>query len=167
MNSPTATLLLSCPDQRGLVAKFANFIYENGGNIIDADQHTDFEAGLFLTRIEWQLEGFRLSRDKIASYFDAIAEPLQAVWEIHFSDTIPRLALFVTKQNHCLLDLLWRWKAKEIRGDIPLIISNHENLREIAEQFNIDFHHIAITKETKQEEASQKVWGDSPKVRGQ
>ncbi|MGK7953805.1 MAG: formyltetrahydrofolate deformylase [Crocosphaera sp.] len=156
MNSPTATLLISCPDQQGLVAKFANFIYDNGGNIIHADQHTDFEAGLFLTRIEWQLKGFELSRDMIASSFASVAKPLQAVWDIHFSDTIPRLALFVTKQDHCLLDLLWRWQAKEIRAEIPLIISNHEKLKTIAEQFNIDFYHLPITKDKKhQQEARQ------------
>ena len=152
----TATLLISCPDQQGLVAKFANFIYDNGGNIIHADQHTDFEAGLFLTRIEWQLKGFKLSRDLISSSFASVGKPLQAVWDIHFSDTIPRLALFVTKQDHCLLDLLWRWQAKEIRAEIPLIISNHEKLKVIAEQFNIDFYHIPITKEQKyQQEARQ------------
>ncbi len=156
MNGSTATLLISCPDQQGLVAKFANFIYDNGGNIIHADQHTDFEASLFLTRIEWQLKGFKLSRDMIASCFASVGKPLQAVWDIHFSDSIPRLALFVTKQDHCLLDLLWRWQAKEIPAEIPLIISNHENLKAIAEQFNIDFYHIPITKDKKhQQEARQ------------
>ncbi|MDJ0844766.1 formyltetrahydrofolate deformylase [Crocosphaera sp.] len=156
MNGATATLLISCPDQQGLVAKFANFIYDNGGNIIHADQHTDFEAGLFLTRIEWQLKGFKLSRDMIASSLASVAKPLQAVWDIHFSDTIPRLALFVTKQDHCLLDLLWRWQAQEIRAEIPLIISNHEKLQEIAEQFDIDFYYLPITKDKKnQQEARQ------------
>lgn len=156
MNGSTATLLISCPDQQGLVAKFANFIYDNGGNIIYADQHTDFQAGLFLTRIEWQLKGFKLSNEMIPSAFASVAKPLQAVWEIHFSDTIPRLALFVTKQDHCLLDLLWRWQAKEIKAAIPLIISNHEKLKAIAEQFAIDFHYLPITKNTKkQQEARQ------------
>ncbi len=152
MNGSTATLLISCPDQQGLVATFANFIYDNGGNIIHADQHTDFEAGLFLTRIEWQLKGFKLSPDMIASSFASVAKPLQAVWDIHFSDTIPRLALFVTKQDHCLLDLLWRWQAKEIRAEISLIISNHEKLRVIAEQFNIDFYYLPITKDKKHQQ---------------
>ena len=156
MKSQTATLLISCPDQQGLVAKFANFIYDNGGNIIHADQHTDFEAGLFLTRIEWQLNGFKLSPDMITSSFASIAKPLQAVWDIHFSNTIPRVALFVTKQDHCLLDLLWRLQAKEICTDIPLIISNHKKLETIAQQFNIDFYHLPITKENKhQQEARQ------------
>jgi formyltetrahydrofolate deformylase len=149
MNSPTATLLVSCPDQKGLVAKIANFIYSNGGNIIHAEQHTDFTAGLFLTRIEWQLDGFNLSRELISPAFSAIAKPLEAVWQLHFSDTIPRLAIWVTKQDHCLLDLLWRWQAKELKAEIPLIISNHTSLQAIAEQFGIDFHHIEINPDTK------------------
>lgn len=149
MNNPTATLLISCPDQKGLVAKIANFIYANGGNIIHADQHTDFAAGLFLTRIEWQLEGFNLPREVIAPAFEAIAKPLQAHWKLHFSDLIPRLAIWVTKQDHCLLDLLWRQQAKELAAEIPLILSNHTDLQTIVQQFGIDFHYIPITKETK------------------
>jgi formyltetrahydrofolate deformylase len=154
---PTATLLVSCPDRKGLVAKIANFIYANGGNIIHADQHTDFEAGLFLIRIEWQLEGFNLPREVIAPAFRAIAKPLQAKWELHFSDTVPRLAIWVTKQDHCLLDLLWRWQAQEIRAEIPLMISNHIHLQGIAEQFGLDFYHLPITKETKKEQEAKQL----------
>ena len=145
----TATLLVSCPDRPGLVAKIANFIYANGGNIIHADQHTDFSTGLFLNRVEWQLDGFNLPREAIATAFNAIAESLDAQWQIHFSDTIPRMAIWVSKQNHCLLDLLWRWQAKELQAEIPLIISNHTSLEAIAKQFEIDFYHIPITKENK------------------
>ena len=157
MNSPTATILLSCPDQQGLVAKIANFIYSNGGNIIHADQHTDFASGIFLTRIEWQLEGFNLPRDVINPAFGAIAKPLNANWQLHFSDKIPRIAIWVTKQDHCLLDLLWRWQAKEMAVEIPLIISNHTDLKPLADQFGIDFHHIPITKDNKKEGESQQL----------
>lgn len=149
MNRLTATLLVSCPDQRGLVAKIANFIYANGGNIIDADQHTDFAAGLFLTRIEWQLEGFNLPRELIGPAFKAIADPLQADWKLHFSDTVPRIAIWVSRQDHCLFDLLLRQQAKEFVAEIPLIISNHPNLQVVADQFGIDYHHIPINKENK------------------
>ena len=113
MGNSTACLLISCPDKQGLVAKIANFIYSNGGNIIHADQHTDFESGLFLTRIEWLLDDFNLPQDLIAPAFNSIAQPLEAKWELHFSDSIPRLAIWVSKQDHCLLDLLWRHRAKE------------------------------------------------------
>jgi formyltetrahydrofolate deformylase len=154
MKSPTATLLISCPDRKGLVAKIANFIYANGGNIIHADQHTDFSAGLFLTRIEWELEDFNLPREVISPAFAAIAKPLEANWKLHFSDTVPRLAIWVTKQDHCLLDLLWRQQAKEIPAQIPLILSNHTHLQPIAEQFGIEFYHLPITPDTKaQQEA--------------
>lgn len=155
MASPTAILLISCPDRKELVAKIANFIYANGGNIIHADQHTDFEAGVFLTRLEWQLDGFNLPREVIAPAFAAIAKPLQATWQLHFSDTIPRLSLWVTKQDHCLLDLLWRWQAKEIRAEISLVISNHEKLQPIARQFGLDFVHVSITKENKLQQEVQ------------
>jgi formyltetrahydrofolate deformylase len=157
MINPTATLLIFCPDKRGLVAKFANFIYSNGGNIIHADQHTDFAAGLFLTRIEWQLEGFNLPREFIAPAFNAIAQPLGAKWEIRFSDTVPRIAIWVSRQDHCLFDLIWRQRAKEFIGEIPLIISNHINLKVVADQFNIDFHHISITKDNKIEREAQQL----------
>ncbi|MBN3946047.1 MAG: formyltetrahydrofolate deformylase [Nostoc sp.] len=157
MTNPTATLLISCPDQRGLVAKFANFIYSNGGNIIHADQHTDFAAGLFLTRIEWQLDGFNLAREFIAPAFNAIAQPLGAKWEIRFSDTVPRIAIWVSRQDHCLFDLIWRQRAKEFVGEIPLIISNHSNLKVVAEQFNIDFQHIPISKDNKSEQEAQQL----------
>ncbi|MEH2010913.1 formyltetrahydrofolate deformylase [Nostoc sp.] len=157
MTNPTATLLISCPDQRGLVAKIANFIYSNGGNIIHADQHTDFAAGLFLTRIEWQLDGFNLPREFIAPAFNAIAQPLDAKWEIRFSDTIPRIAIWVSRQDHCLFDLIWRQRAKEFVAEIPLIISNHSNLKVVAEQFNIDFHHVSITKDNKSEQEAQQL----------
>ncbi|CDM94605.1 MULTISPECIES: formyltetrahydrofolate deformylase [Limnospira] len=157
MKSPTATLLVFCPDRRGLVAKIANFIYSNGGNIIHADQHTDASAQLFLTRIEWELKDFNLPRDVIAPAFSAIAKPLEANWQLHFSDTIPRIAIWVTKQDHCLLDLLWRWQAKEMPAEIPLIISNHPDLKPIADQLAIAFHHIPITPDNKSDQETQQL----------
>lgn len=155
--SPTATLLISCPDQKGLVAKFANFIYANGGNIIHADQHTDFAAGLFLARIEWQLEGFNLPRELIGPAFNAIAQPLQAAWQLHFSDSTPRIAIWVSRQDHCLYDLIWRQQSGEFAAQIPLIISNHPQLKSIADSFGIDFHHIPITADTKLEQEAKQL----------
>jgi formyltetrahydrofolate deformylase len=155
--SPTAALLISCPDQKGLVAKFANFIYANGGNIIYADQHTDFTAGLFLTRIEWQLEGFNLPRELIGPAFNAIAQPLQANWQLHFSDNIPRIALWVSRQDHCLFDLIWRQRAGEFSAEIPLIISNHGQLQGIAEQFGIAYHHLPVTPDNKPDQEAKQL----------
>jgi formyltetrahydrofolate deformylase len=157
MAGTTATLLISCPDQRGLVAKLSNFLYANGGNIVHADHHTDFVAGLFLTRLEWQLEGFKLPRTLIGSAFGAIADPLEATWQLHFSDENLRLAVWVSRQDHCLFDLLWRQKAQEFKAEIALIISNHEALRPTAEQFGIDFHYIPISPETKQSQEAEEL----------
>ncbi|MBE9045433.1 formyltetrahydrofolate deformylase [Pleurocapsales cyanobacterium LEGE 10410] len=157
MIEPTATLLISCPDSPGLVAKIANFIYANGGNIIYADQHTDFATSLFLIRVEWQLEGFNLPREAIATAFAAIAKPLNATWQLHFSDSIPKIAIWVTKQDHCLWDLLWRHQSKELPGKISVIISNHAHLEAIARQFNIDFYHLLITKENKAEQEAKQI----------
>ena len=157
MTEPTATLLISCPDSPGLVAKIANFIYANGGNIIHADQYTDCATSLFLIRIEWQLNGFNLPRDMISTAFGAIAKPLHATWQLHFSDTLAKIAIWVTKQDHCLLDLLWRNQTKELPGNISLIISNHADLKAIAKQFKIDFCHIPITKENKLEQEAKQL----------
>lgn len=150
--NPTAVLLVSCPDQKGLVAKIANFIYANGGNVIHADQHTDAAAGLFLMRVEWELEGFNLPQKVIAPAFQAIAQPLGATWQLHFSNTLPRMAIWVGKQDHCLYDLLWRYKAKELSVKIPLILSNHPELGEVATQFGIDYQYLPISKENKLEQ---------------
>jgi formyltetrahydrofolate deformylase len=157
MDSPTAILLISCPDQKGLVAKLANFVYSNGGNIVHADQHRDPEAGLFLSRLEWELKDFQLPRDLIEPAFRAIATPLGANWRLQFSDSVARMAIWVSRQDHCLLDLLWRYKARELKAEIPLIISNHPDLKPIADQAGIDYHHIPIAKDTKAEQEAQQL----------
>ncbi len=153
----TATLLVSCPDQQGLVAKISSFIYSNGGNIIHADHHTDLAADLFLTRIEWQLNDFHLDRELIGPAFNAIAKPLQADWQLHFSDTKPRLSIWVSRQDHCLYDLLWRYRSGELNAEIPLIISNHPHLQPIAEQFDIDYHCLPVTADNKAEQESKQL----------
>jgi formyltetrahydrofolate deformylase len=157
MPTPTATLLVWCPDQRGLVARLGNFVYENNGNIIHADHHTDFVNQLFLSRIEWEMDGFRLRREEIGPAFAALAESLQAHWHLHFSDTIARLAIWVSRQDHCLLDLLWRQQAGELPCTIPLILSNHSALLKVAEQFGVDFHHLPITSENKAEQEERQL----------
>jgi formyltetrahydrofolate deformylase len=157
MAAATATLLISCPDQQGLVAKLANFIYANGGNIVHADQHRDEASGLFLSRLEWQLAGFNLPPDLIGPAFNAIAQPLGATWQLHFSETVPRIAIWVSRQDHCLLDLLWRHRAREFHAEIPLIISNHPHLAEIAQQFEIDYRHVPLTDGDKAAREAQQL----------
>ena len=157
MAAETATLLVSCPDKQGLVAKIANFIYANGGNIIHADHHTDLEAGLFLSRIEWQLDDFNLPKDLISPAFKAIAQPLEATYQLHFSRDKPKVAIWVSKQDHCLYDLLWRIQAKELKAEVGLIISNHEKLASIAEQFGIEYYYLPINKQNKAEQEQKQL----------
>ncbi len=157
MTSPTATLLISCADRKGVVALLANFIASHNGNIIHADHHTDFTAGLFLSRLEWQLDGFDLTTEEITPAFSELAKDLQANWQLHFSHKIRRIALWVSRQYHCLLDLIWRQRSQEFRGEIPLIISNHQKLKPIAAQYGIDFEYIPINKDNKASQEGQQL----------
>jgi formyltetrahydrofolate deformylase len=145
----TATLLISCRDQKGLVAAVSDFIYRHGGNILDADQHTDRELGIFLQRVEWEMAGFSLARDEIADAFRPLAGRFGMKWELHFSDAVSRLAVFVSRLPHCLYDLLGRWRFGELRAEIPVVLSNHADLRPIAEEFGVAFHHYPMRRETK------------------
>jgi formyltetrahydrofolate deformylase len=153
----TATLLISCRDQRGLVASVSEFLYRNDGNIIHADQHTDQEEGVFLQRVEWELAGFKLKRDEIAGAFAALAGRFGMDWSLRFSDYTPRVALFVSKLPHCLYDLLARRRMGEFRAEIPLIVSNHDEHAAIARDFGVTFHHLPVTPETKAEQEARAV----------
>ena len=157
MTSPTAILLIHCPDQPGLVRCVADFIYENGGNIVHLDQHTDGEAGVFFMRVEWQLDGFRIPREDVARVFQYVAEPRQMKWSLNFSDDKHRLALFVSKDQHCLYDLLARNDAGELGAEISLVVSNHELLRPVADRFGIPFHVFPITAANKAEQEAKQL----------
>lgn len=149
-DSPTAILLISCSDRAGIVATLSTFLYENRGNIVDIDQHVDLEEGVFFMRVEWELEGFAIARDGLAAALAPLMERFAMRWELHFSDIVPRVALFVTKDNHCFYDLLSRHESGELRMDIPLIVSNREDLKPVAERFGIPFRHFPITAATKE-----------------
>jgi formyltetrahydrofolate deformylase len=150
-----AILLIHCPDQPGLVRAVASFISENRGNIIQFDQHVDSVDGVFFMRVEWDLEHFVISRQDLPVFIRALAEPRQMTWSLHFTDERHRLALFVSKEAHCLYDLLSRHDAGELDADIPLIVSNHDTLRPAAERFGIPFHLIPVTKDNKVEAEAQ------------
>ncbi len=143
---------MSSPDRKGLVAKISEFIYRNDGNILHADHHIDEEAGLFLMRVEWDLNGFSLPRDEIHVAFNPLARELGLNWNLFFSDQIPKSAIFVSKYEHCLYDLLLRHRAGELRANFSLVISNHPDLRSIAESFGIEYMVFPITKERKFEQ---------------
>ena len=152
----TATLLITCPDRKGLVAAIAEFLYQNNANILHADQHQDAEGGLFLMRMEWDLDEFAIQPADFAQHFLPIAQRFNMRWQLKLSQKRPRLAIMVSQYDHCLVDLLHRHQSGELACDIPLIISNHRDTERLAEFHGIPFHYIPVSKETKaQAEAQQ------------
>lgn len=147
----TAILLISCPDRKGLVAGIADFLYRHNANILHADQHQDSELGLFLMRVEWDLHDFDLEIGQFEQHFAPIAEKFQMQWRLAQSASRPRVAIFVSRYDHCLVDLLYRHQAGELHCDIPLIIGNHDDTRWIADSYGIPFQHIAVHKDSKAE----------------
>ncbi len=148
----TAVLLLHCPDKQGIIATVTEFINVNKGNIIYLDQHTDTVQKVFFMRIEWELEGFLIPRDKIIEYFSTlIAQKYSMDFQIYFHSQKPRMALFVSKSAHCMYDLLAHYEAGDWNVEIPLVISNHPDLEHIANKFGIPFYCFPITKENKAE----------------
>jgi len=151
MSVPTAILQVICPDRPGLVSELSGWVAANGGNIRHADHHTDAGAGLFLSRIEWQLEGFGLPREAVAPAVKALAQRLGGEGQLHFSDAATQVAIFVSKQDHCLVDLLWRTRAGEVPMQVPLVISNHPDLQALAENFGARFVHLPVLPAAKPE----------------
>ncbi|MEM9258750.1 MAG: formyltetrahydrofolate deformylase [Bacteroidota bacterium] len=154
----SAILLIHCPDQPGLVAQVTEFVHKNRGNIINLDQHVDKDLDHFFMRIEWDLESFLIPPDKISEYFATlIGAAYNMQWQLKFTERKPRMALFVSKASHCLYDILQRHGTGEFACDIPAIISNHEQLRYIADRFAIPFHLIPISKETKASQEAKTI----------
>ena len=151
MTAPTAILQMICPDQPGLVRELSGWVAGNGGNIVHADHHSDQGAGLFLSRIEWQLDRFGLPREAIAPAAAALADRLGGEQAVTFSDQQPAAAIFVSKQDHGLLDLLWRTRTGELPMQVPLVIANHPDLRPIAEEFGARFVHVPISNANRAE----------------
>ncbi|MFI3261959.1 MAG: formyltetrahydrofolate deformylase [Rikenellaceae bacterium] len=159
-----AILLLYCPDKQGILSTITTFITDNGGNIVYLAQHVDRLEKIFFMRVEWELEDFIIPADKIAETFELLyANKYNMTYQLYFNDQTPRMALFVSKMSHCLFDILARYTAGEWDVEIPMIISNHENLRATAEQFNIPYYVFNITKDNKleQEAATLKLMKDN------
>lgn len=154
-NRHSATLLISCPDSHGLVAAIANFLLTYNANILHADQHQDPVENLFLMRVQWDLNGFTLPMDSFDAAFAPIAEKHNMQWQVSLSVRKPRMAIFVSKYEHCLVDLLHRHSIGELDCDIPLIVSNHDDCRRLAEFHGIPFHVIPVTKDNKAEAEAQ------------
>ena len=154
----TAVLLLHCPDKQGIIAAVTEFININKGNIIYLDQHVDKAEKVFFMRVEWELENFLIPRDKVKEYFDTLlAKKYQMEFEIYFHAQKPRMALFVSKQAHCLYDLLAHYEAGDWNVEIPLIISNHPDMEHVAKKFGIPYYCLPITKENKAEQEAKEM----------
>ena len=153
-----AVLRMCCPDRGGIVAELSNFIWRNRGNIVHLDQHVDPQANVFFARVEWSLEDFLIGRERIEAAAEDLVRPFAPTFfSLDFTDRKPRLAIFVTKESHCLYDLLVRRDSGELDVEIPLIVSNHETLGRDAARFGIPFHHVPITKETRAEREREEL----------
>jgi len=151
----TATLLVTCPDRKGLVAGISEFLYGHGANILHADQHQ--EGALFLMRIEWDLDGFALPMSEFRHRFEPLAHKFDMQWRIADSDSRRRMAIFVSRYDHCLVDLLYRHRSGELDCDIPLIIGNHPETESIAGFYGIPFHLVAVSPESKPDAEAKQI----------
>jgi len=145
------TLLIHCKDQKGIIAAVTSFISKVDGNVTYLDQHVDVEQNVFFMRLEAEFS-MATDFDSVKTIFErTLAREFSMSWDFYIEEIKPKMALFVSKYNHCLYDILGRFSAGELNVEIPLIISNHNDLKPIADQFNIPFYHIPFTKETKDE----------------
>ena len=151
MDYPSIILRIVCPDRPGLVSQLTSWISNYGGNIKHSDHHTDQDAELFLSRIEWCKYGSEINKLDIYNGMQEIANSINGQFTLNYSDEIPNVAIFVSKQNHCLIDLLWRVRNGELKMNVPLIISNHPDLEYIAKDFNAKFIYYDLVKEQKSE----------------
>ncbi|WP_439488075.1 formyltetrahydrofolate deformylase [Algoriphagus sp.] len=145
-----AILIIQCPDQKGIVAEVSRFLYSYEGNILEVDQHVDEEMGMFFMRAAWELDSFSLQKDEIADRFkQEVGDRFKMDFKLHFNFPKPRMAIFVSKLSHCLFDILGRHHAGQLDVEIPLVVSNHQNLKSIVEAFGIPFYYVAISAENK------------------
>ena len=154
----TATMLIHCPDEKGIILSVTNYISRNNGNIVDLDQHVDSEQKIFFMRVEWTLSDFIIPRENIGAHFGSeVAQKYQMQYTIHFRDEKIRMALMVSKMDHCFNDILSRYKSGEWNVEIPLIISNHLEMEKTANRFGIPYHYIPVSKQTKVEQEKKQL----------
>jgi len=153
----TATLLVTCPDRRGIVAALAQLLHGHGANILDSDQHTDTAEGVFFQRIRFDLSELVTDRTALTNSIDEVAQRMEMEYRLCYATERKRLAIFVSRTDHCLYDLLLRHRAGDLPCDIPLIVSNHTDLKPVADQFGIAFHVFPITAPNKAEQERLEV----------
>ncbi len=156
-HSSSAILLISCPDRIGLVSRISHFVFERGGNILDLDEHVDTASGMFFMRVSWSMNGFSISASELEDAFRPLAKEFGAEWSVHLARSKPRLALFVSKYDHCLQDILWRQSTGELDVEIPLVVSNHSDLEPLAVRYGIPFHVYPITPGNKLEQEEEEL----------
>jgi len=150
--SNRARMLISCPDRAGIVATVSQFLYEHGANIVQSDQYTmDPEGGMFFMRIEFDLENLESSLPTLQEDFTRVADRFSMKWSVYRAGRRKRIAVLVSKEDHCLLELLWQWQAGDLNADISMVISNHDDMRALVESYGIPYHHIPVTPDTKAE----------------
>ena len=154
---PTAVLLISCPDQKGLVAEVSSFIYRYGGNIVHAEQHIDVPQGIFFHRVEWELNGFGLSEKELEARFSPIAERFGMSWRLSYSEKRYRVAIFVSKYDHCLVDLLYRHKIGELPLHVTGVLSNHADVEPLVRAHGVPFFVFPITPPTKESQEAREM----------
>jgi len=152
-----AILLLSCRDRVGLVSRISHFVFERGGNILDLDEHVDVDANTFFLRLAWDMKGFSLTESALMKAFAPLAEEFDATWSIRFTHRRLRVAVFVSRPDHCLQEILWRHRQGEYNIDIPLIVSNHPDLRPLAETYGIPFHVFEISGADKEAQEQKEL----------
>ncbi len=157
LNTSVATLILSCANQKGLVAKISQFIFLRGGDIIDLDEHVDNEEQMFFIRIEWDMKDYPSSSKNFEAEFKILADEIDADWEIKYNHNKSKLAIFVSRYDHCLQEILWRHSNGELNTDIKLILSNHDKLKRLAERYEIPFYHFPVTQENKFEQEKKEL----------
>ncbi|WP_018752947.1 formyltetrahydrofolate deformylase [Paenibacillus sanguinis] len=153
-----ARMLISCPDGPGIVAAVSRFLHEHGANIVQSDQYTmNPEGGMFFMRVEFDLEALDDRILDLRTDFDEVAAGFSMQWNIHQLSRKKKLAIFVSKEDHCLVELLWQWQAGDLDAEISMVVSNHPDMREYVESFGIPYHHIPVTPSTKREAEQQQL----------
>ncbi|WP_219838685.1 formyltetrahydrofolate deformylase [Paenibacillus sp. R14(2021)] len=156
--SQRARMLISCPDRSGIVAAVSHFLYEHGANIVQSDQYSmDPGGGMFFIRFEFDLNDLDRELPVLQEDFTRVADRFEMKWHTFRASRKKRLAIFVSKEDHCLLELLWQWQAGDLDADIAMVVSNHPDMRGLVESFGIPFHHITVTADTKAEAEKQQL----------
>ncbi|MEX0883818.1 MAG: formyltetrahydrofolate deformylase [Cyclobacteriaceae bacterium] len=154
----TAILIIQCKDSKGIVAAVSEFLYKKNGNIIEVDQHIDDEKGEFFMRAEWELDTFDIEKDQILTVFgEEVGKKFNMSYSLSFNFPKPKMAIFVSKLSHCLFDVLSRYYSGQFHVEIPLVISNHADLKPVVKAFGIPFYHLPISKENKKAQEDRQI----------